>query len=197
MPFGLQAKLLRVLQEGEIDRLGGREPIAINCRIIATTNRDPKQLIREQRFREDLYYRLNVVRIDCAPLRGRNDAVLSLAEQFLRQAGESQNFPSVQISREAEKFLQEYSWPGNVRELQNAIQRAVLVAEGKKIMPEHLQHLNGSIELAEPEPTNLASLEKTHILRTLQQTLGNRTQAADLLGITTRTLRNKLKEYRK
>lgn len=198
MPFSLQAKLLRVLQEGEIDRLGGRDPIPLNCRIIATTNRCPIALIRENKFREDLYYRLNVVRIDCAPLRNRNQAILCLARQFLTQACETQGFGSSQFSKAAEDKLQTYPWPGNVRELQNAVERAVLIAEGGVIGEDHLRHLE-SVEDAQSEttPVNLALLERQHILKTLDRTQGSRTVAADLLGISTRTLRNKLKEYGK
>lgn len=199
MPIGLQAKLLRVLQEGEIDRLGGREPIAINCRIIATTNREPRELIRAERFREDLYYRLNVVRIDCAPLKGRDEAIVALARQFLDSAAQAQGFGETHLSTAAEAILVGYDWPGNVRELQNTIERAVMSADGGTVGAEHLPPLHGRIvgDTETPATTNLAQLEKHYILKTLTQTGGNRTEAADLLGISSRTLRNKLRDYRK
>jgi len=198
MPFFLQAKLLRVLQENELDRLGGKDAIPLDCRIIATTNRDPVQLIRENKFRDDLYFRLNVIRVDCQPLRGRTGAIRSLAGNFLTQAGEKFGFESPGFSASALDRLCEYEWPGNVRELSNAVDRAVVLAEGDTIRPEHLVGLT-SIRMApmqeEPGMQSLAALERKHIERTLKMTQGHQEQAASLLGISSRTLRNKLKTY--
>jgi len=194
MPVTLQAKLLRVIQEGEIDRLGGRDAVAIDCRIIATTNREPVGLIRAGRFREDLYYRLNVVRIDCSPLRGRADAILSLADEFLRQATSRGGNSAQRFSRDAKDRLRSHAWPGNIRELQNAVQRAVLACEGTVIEVEHLSCLS-EIGSSEEPVQSLADLEQQHILKILSEVGGNRNRAADRLGITSRTLRTKLKLY--
>lgn len=198
MPFFLQAKLLRVLQENELDRLGGRESIRLDCRVIATTNRDPLQLIRERKFRDDLYFRLNVIRIDCQPLRERTEAIAFLAESFLREASEKFACGHAGFSREAMQQLCAYAWPGNVRELLNAVERAVVLAEGGLITPEHLVALTPIIDdtAVIEAPVRLADLERQHIERTLQRTQGHQEKAASLLGITSRTLRNKLKEYR-
>jgi two-component system, response regulator FlrC len=193
MPLSLQAKLLRVLQEGEVDRLGGRDPVRVNCRIIATTNRDPQVLLNEKSFREDLYYRLNVIRIDCAPLRGRTDAIEALAQEFLRRSTESQGMSELVFTAQAMKTLTEHAWPGNIRELQNAIERAVWLANGNGIEPVHFG-LNAS-QAAEAPGELLSEVERKHILSTIAQSNGNRSEAAEKLGITTRTLRNKLKEY--
>lgn len=197
MPFPLQAKLLRVLQEGELDRLGGGAPVAIDCRVIATTNRDPLSLIREGKFREDLYFRLNVIRVDCTPLRGRRDAVQTLAAEFVKKSCDKFGMPQTGITKEGWERLLSYEWPGNIRELLNAIERGVLLADGAAIGPEHLV---GLIAIArdveeEPHPVSLAELEKRHIEKTLARTAGHQEKAAAILGITSRTLRNKLKVF--
>lgn len=194
MPLSLQAKLLRVLQEGEVDRLGGNDPIRVNCRIIATTNRDPQELLGEKTFREDLYYRLNVIRIDCAPLKGRTEAIEALAQEFLRRSAESQGMGDLHLTESAVQALREYAWPGNIRELQNAIERAVWLADGKAIEPSHFG-LN-AIAARGAVGDRLSEVEKKHILTTIELSHGNRSEAAERLGITTRTLRNKLKEYK-
>ncbi len=198
MSLSLQAKLLRVLQESEIDRLGGKSPIAINCRIIAPTNRDPREMIAEGKFREDLYYRLNVIRVECMPLRGRADAISALAFEFLKKLSNDMGTAIPALTEGALEKLLEYSWPGNVRELRNAIERAIWLSDGAAILPEHLDNLAGS----KPLVSNLASasdrledIEKDHIVRVLEKSKGSRSRAADSLGITARTLRNKLKEY--
>ncbi len=192
MPFHLQAKLLRVLQEGEVDRLGARDPIAVNARIIATTNREPVELIEQGLFRKDLFFRLNVIRIDCLPLRGRREAIENLSRQFVDQAGRQYGQDRIALSRGAMAKLLEYEWPGNVRELQNTIERAVLLSEGV-IPPEAIQltglRLEGS---AKSDTQSLAEVEQGHIARVLQTTGGNRNEAARILGVTARTLRNKL-----
>lgn len=193
MPVHLQAKLLRVLQEGEIDRLGGHHPVPIRTRIIATTNVDPIKLIQRETFRADLYYRLNVIRIDCAPLEGRPQAVERLALEMLARCCRDNGLEPMNLSQAALQKLRSYSWPGNIRELQNAVERAVLLCDGNEIGTEHFDlrplHLTGG------QPVDLAGVEQKHILSTLDGTQGNRSEAARKLGISVRTLRNKLKEF--
>lgn len=196
MPYGLQAKLLRVLQEGEIDRLGSRDTIGIDCRIIATTNRDPIQMIEEEKFREDLYYRLNVIRIECVPLRRRPIAIIKLAHEFIRQACLRDHKNEVFLSEAAIKKLVQHEWPGNIRELQNVMERAVLLTDGTLIEEDSLQFMDQLKRRSETtESTLLSDLEQSHILKVLEMNHGNRSNAAKTLGISVRTLRNKLKEY--
>lgn len=196
MPISLQSKLLRVLQESEVDRLGARDAIKINTRIIATTNRNPLELIQKEKFREDLYFRLNVIRIDCQPLRGRYQAITELASYFLQQACERHERPGVELTPEAFQKLRAHSWPGNIRELHNAIERAVVNGVEEKIRASELEFLKPFLPVEEGAPTGtLASLERKHILSMLDQADGNRTEAAKKLGISIRTLRNKLKDY--
>ncbi len=197
MSLHLQAKLLRVLQEGELDRLGGRDSVQINCRVISTTNRDPKKSIGQAHFREDLFYRLNVIRIDCPPLRGRREAIEALAHEFLAQANARQGKHIQGFQSKAMEQLCDHRWPGNIRELQNVVERAVLLCDGKKIESVQLEEAL----VLEPNsqqnsmPMRLDELEKKHILEMLQHTEGNRSLAAAELGISVRTLRNKLKIY--
>lgn len=188
MPFPLQAKLLRVLQEGEIDRLGAREPVRIDVRIIATSNKIPERLIAEGKFREDLYYRLNVIRLNCPALLGRNQAIENLTHFFLKSVG---------ISAEAMDKLRTHLWPGNVRELENVIERAILKGDGGCIFPEAISFERLRVERNGPQGgRTLAEVERESILSALDSKGGNRTYAAKELGISVRTLRNKLKEYR-
>jgi DNA-binding NtrC family response regulator len=196
--LALQAKLLRVIQEGEIDRLGGKETIRINTRLIATSNKEPFKLIQGGLFREDLFYRLNVLRIDCPPLRGRKEAIQSLASFFLRSLQEKYSKNRTRLSRSAEELLIAHSWPGNIRELGNVIERAVLLSENDEIHGDEITQLLISpkrFEDAGQIDKSLADIEKNHIERTLQVTQGNKTEAARKLGISVRTLRNKLKQY--
>ncbi len=195
MPVTLQAKLLRVLQEGEVDRLGGKDPIRVNARIIATTNREPLHLIREEKFRSDLFYRLNVIRIDCSPLRGREKAVRTLAQEFMVQACERQDRPSLDLANTAIEKLVAHDWPGNVRELQNAIERAVLLNDGTELNGSHFDLRRGDADAPEMA-RSLEALEKNRIFEVLGSNGGNRTQAAKELGISIRTLRNRLRDYR-
>lgn len=193
----LQAKLLRVLQEKEVDRIGGREPIRIDVRVIATTNRDLVTLVREGEFREDLYYRLNVVRLSIPPLRERPGDIPLLVDLFCHRYGAEFGKPDVRCSPDALDRLARHSWHGNVRELENSIQRAIALCNGSVIQ-------TGDLCLAQPaataEPalscgTTVKEMERRLISKTLQDTHGNRTQAARLLGISLRTLRNKLNEF--
>jgi two-component system response regulator FlrC len=200
----LQAKLLRVLQEQEVDRIGGRDPVEIDVRVIATTNRDLQMLVREGEFREDLYYRLNVVRLTIPPLRERADDIPLLVDLFCKRYGRSSMPGGISLSAEALQKLARHSWPGNVRELENTIQRAAALCGGSVIRPEDLW-ITDSDESSSPsrksvEPgfsagTTMREMERQLIAQTLEDMGGNRTRAAKSLGISLRTLRNKLNEF--
>jgi DNA-binding NtrC family response regulator len=205
MRLDLQSKLLRVIQEQEFERVGGREAIKVDVRLIATTNRDLRAEVAAGRFRADLYYRLQVVPIRTPPLRERPEDVPLLVQHFLRTAAEHLGVAAPEVPEETMAYLQQYSWPGNVRELANAMERAVILARGRPIstglFSDHLHLLEappavgfaGSVDPAQTElPINLAELERITIDRALTATGGNRTRAARLLGISERTLRNKL-----
>lgn len=199
MPPGLQAKLLRVLQEREVERVGGRRAIALDVRVIATTNRMLHDEVAQGRFREDLYYRLNVFPLEVPPLRQRPGDVIPLAEALLQQAAaESGGCPAVLHAR-AKAWLVAHDWPGNVRELANAVQRALIVAPGSTIDEEHLRRSTPSPRAepaAAPAPANIRSAERDLILRTLAAVNGSRRRAVERLGISERTLRYKLQQYR-
>ncbi len=201
MSLQLQAKLLRVLQEFELDRIGGKISIPIDVRVICTTNDDLRRAVDEGKFREDLFYRLNVIPLTIPPLRERKDDIPLLVEHFLRGNGEKQGLGTgATVSPEAQALLQKYDWKGNVRELENFIQRAALVCEDGMIQPRHF-FLDGAVEPQNksggvPVGSTLREMEKQLILRTLEEVGDNRTHAARVLGISIRTLRNKLNEYR-
>jgi len=197
MPLALQAKLLRVLQEREVERVGGRKPIALDIRVLATTNRDLQEMVRENRFREDLYYRLNVFPLRVPSLRERPADILPLARAFAQRMAEAG--PPV-FSREAEVALASHAWPGNVRELENTVQRALILAGGERI---EASHVVVSAPAAAPRavapeaaPSDIRTLERDHILETLKQVNGSRKLAVQRLGISERTLRYKLQQYR-
>jgi two-component system response regulator FlrC len=226
MDLALQAKLLRVLQEREVDRVGGKDPVHIDVRVLATTNRNLEDTVREGKFRADLYYRLNVIPVTLPPLRERREDIKLLTEHFMRQyLGEK----APVLPPEVLESLMSHPWPGNIRELQNAVQRAAILSHGQTpregdfllSMNPHMQmealrdnmpsvsKLEASIEresssAGSPEPTALGirsgmtvqEMEKALIFETLRSTGNNRTEAARLLGISIRTLRNKLHEYR-
>lgn len=197
MPINLQAKLLRVLQEREINKVGGDEPIAVDVRIVATSNRDLEAKVRENSFREDLYYRLNVFHIKLAPLRERMDDIPLLVEHFIEKYNDENGFRVSGIEDTALKVLQTHTWPGNIRELENAIERAVVLTrngEIKKDVFELKKALEGKTDGLTPGMT-VAEAEKQLIINTLAFCNQNRTRAADMLGISIRTLRNKLHEY--
>jgi len=200
----LQAKLLRVLQEGEIDRIGGRHPIPIDVRVIATTNRNIEEAIVKGGFREDLYFRLNVISLRLPPLRERPEDIELLTFFFLRTFAEEYQRPVPSISSEAMAWLKEQPWRGNIRELKNRIERAVLMSSGSTL---DLRHLfpEGETGPSEEGPAktelhfpslSLKEMEEKMIRRALEKTNGNRTHAAKMLGISIRTLRNKLNEYK-
>ena len=204
MPLGLQAKLLRVLQEREVERLGGRSPVSLDVRVLATTNRRLREEVAAGRFREDLYYRLNVFPLAIPPLRARRDDVLPLAMQLL--AGRCRpGAPIPALSAEAAHLLLTYPWPGNARELDNLLQRALILLNGPVILPQHVQFELASDGAAEGKPAvappaslaaSLDARERDLILNALRAGNGNRREAAETLGISARTLRYKLARLR-
>jgi DNA-binding NtrC family response regulator len=240
MDLGLQAKLLRVLQESEFDRVGGTETVHVDVRVLATTNRRMEETVAEGKFRQDLYYRLNVIPLKLPPLRERGADIPLLAQFFVEKFRKAYGLPPLAFSSDAKEWLMAYDWPGNVRELQNLMERAVLLAGAGPIRKSHFlldpdvwpgeaeDSLDEDLAVsgdpagqdrgdpdADPfesaatatmdELPNAASgevvpldvMERHMIIKSLDRTEGNRTQAAQLLGISVRTLRNKLNEYRK
>ncbi len=210
----LQAKLLRAVQEREIDRVGGSRPVKVDIRILATSNRDLAQAVREGTFREDLLYRLNVVNLRLPPLRDRPGDVLALSEYFVKKYSAANGVPFRPLSIQARQRLATHRWPGNVRELENAMHRAVLLSTGPEIEEFAIRLPDGQPMSAGPEVQTarvasmaaeaaqrhfvgqtVAEVEQQLIIDTLSHCLGNRTHAANILGISIRTLRNKLKEY--
>ncbi|MBI2586306.1 MAG: sigma-54-dependent Fis family transcriptional regulator [Rhodospirillales bacterium] len=203
----LQAKLLRALQEHEIDRVGGAKPVPVDVRIIATSNRNMEDEVAGGRFRDDLYFRLNVMNLKIPALKERPDDIPVLADHFVKKYSEANGMAALPISVETRKLLAAHAWPGNVRELENTMHRAVLLATGDEIGPEAIM-LNseraaaaGSDAAGDAATTaglvgrTVADVERELIIDTLQHCLGNRTHAATILGISIRTLRNKLKQY--
>jgi DNA-binding NtrC family response regulator len=214
MDVRLQAKLLRAIQERLIDRVGGSKPVPVDIRIIATSNRNLVEAVRENKFREDLLFRLNVVNLKIPPLRERPADIIELAAHFAKKYAESNSLQLRALSREAERALVTNRWPGNVRELENTIHRAVLLSTGSEIGVDGILAPDGArldqakgtgaaahaAMAAEQVTRNLvgrtvADVERDLILETLKHCLGNRTHAANILGISIRTLRNKLNEY--
>jgi DNA-binding NtrC family response regulator len=239
----LQAKLLRAIQEKEIERVGGNKPVKVDIRLISTTNRDMDEAVRNGDFREDLYFRLNVVNVDLPPLRDRPRDIDLLTDHFLKKYAEANGVPTPTISHEAMDALRAHTWPGNVRELENAIHRAVLLAADGVVRPDSVQvktphpapaarhpatsgdrpaaaegdatadaasgdrddpaadsggtdgDSGNDAEVAHLVGRTVADVERDLILNTLEHCLGNRTHAANILGISIRTLRNKLKAY--
>ncbi|MCR4667410.1 MAG: sigma-54 dependent transcriptional regulator [Desulfovibrio sp.] len=236
MDLPLQAKLLRVLQEGEVDRVGGSETISVDVRVLATTNRNLEDWVKEGKFRQDLYFRLNVIPLRLPALHERGDDVLELAAFFINMYVREYSLPPMSLAPSAVSWLRDYTFPGNVRELQNLMERAVLLANGRPIEPCHfllenaewplfagdeetsVQHESPQDAMDTPPPSSssipsdtssqnpleafhgpvipLHEMERIMIIKGLEVTSGNRTQAAEMLGISVRTLRNKLNEYR-
>ena len=203
MDVRLQAKLLRAIQEREIDRIGGNAPVKINVRILATSNRDIPSEVAAGRFREDLYFRLNVVNLRLPPLRERPGDIEALADYYARRYAEVNDVPYRRLSRAAHQKLNVHSWRGNVRELENTVHRAVLLATGDAIGPEAIETSGSAPETLQKVGGGVTGLvgqtmervERDLILETLGHTLGNRTHAAVILGISIRALRNKLRDY--
>lgn len=198
----LQAKLLRVLQEREIDRIGGSRPVAMNARVVAISNVDLKKAVSERKFREDLFYRINVVPFTIPPLRERSEDIPLLVDHFIKKFCQMNQREILKISDATLARLAAKQWNGNIRELENTIERAVLICKGSELLPEHL--FLDSADTASRSPAAIAiqagmtvrEMEKKLITKTLQDVDDNRTRAAELLGISIRTLRNKLKEYK-
>lgn len=204
MDVRLQAKLLRAIQEREIDRLGGNAPVKINVRILATSNRDLATEVAAGRFREDLYFRLNVVSLRLPPLRERPGDIEALADHYVRRYADVNGLPFRPLSRAAHQKLSHHGWRGNVRELENAVHRSVLLALGDVVGPEAIELAGASAMGATPAAAagvsglvgrTMEQVERDLILETLGHTLGNRTHAAVILGISIRALRNKLRDY--
>ena len=204
MPLALQTRLLRVLQEREIHRVGGVNPINIDVRIIATCNRDLRQMVREGSFREDLYYRLNVFPLHLPPLNQRKEDLAGLSAAILAQLSERFGRTIPAISELAMERLMGWSWPGNVRELHNVLERALILDPQQLIEPHHILldddiarpvTLQSNTTVLAPG-ASLADLEQDTILQVLEACEGNRTRAAGQLGISIRTLRNRLRDYR-
>ena len=204
MPLLLQAKLLRVLQEREVERIGGKKPIPLDVRVIATSNRDMEKAVAGGFFRDDLYYRLNVFPLRIAPLRKRVEDIVPLARHLIGRLGVATGRHGLSLSKQAEERLTRYTWPGNIRELENVIQRAMILAPGNVMEVVHL-HLPEAAKIAAPSvatvadtsrPQDMKSLERTHILDTLAAVKGSRKQAAEQLGMSERTLRYKLQRLR-
>ncbi len=212
MDVRLQAKLLRVIQEREIDRLGGTAPVRVNVRILATSNRDLTAEIAAGRFRDDLYFRLNVVSLRLPSLRERPGDIAALADHYARRYADVNGVPVRPLSRAAHALLAAHGWRGNVRELENTVHRAVLLAGGEEIGAEAIELAPGpgspaqaaQASAAAPSPApgvsglvgrTMDAVERDLILETLSHTLGNRTHAATILGISIRALRNKLRDY--
>lgn len=200
MPLPLQAKLLRVLQEGEVERLGGQNPISVNVRIIATTNRSLEKMVKSGEFREDLFYRLNVIPLQVPALRLRPLDIELLAKCFVESSCAENGLSNKQLSSQALEKLHAYRWPGNVRELQNVVERSVLLSGGQEIAAEQILLNEAESTGSEPEPfkpgMTVGEAERLLIMKTLEFTGQNRTRAAEMLGISIRTLRNKLNEYK-
>ena len=203
IPQSIQVKLLRVLQEHQFERVGGTERIEVDVRIIAATNKDLEQKIKEGTFREDLYYRLNVVSINIPPLRERKEDILPLIENFIDKYCKENNKEKLEVSKEAVDVLMKYPYPGNVRELENIIERAVVLTRGKVItlndLPMNIKGFKEEKTLGSLDEGTLTdqveALEKQLIFDALQQSDGNQTKAGKLLGLTERNLRYKLKKY--
>jgi DNA-binding NtrC family response regulator len=201
LPLMLQAKLLRAIQEKEIRRVGATKSISVDARVIAATNLNLAEEVQQKRFREDLYYRLNVIEVKLPPLRERREDIPLLVEAFLKKCGESRGKPVKAAGEAALAMLVDYAWPGNVRELENVIERAVILTRGDKILPEDLSPaIQGSrgdrriLDEAAERTLPLHEVEKEYIAKILEKTGGNKYQAAQVLGIDRKTLYRKLAE---
>jgi DNA-binding NtrC family response regulator len=201
MPLNLQAKLLRVLQEREFERVGSAQTMSVDVRVIATSNRNLREFIAKERFREDLFYRLNVIPIHIPPLRERAEDVPLLVEHFVAKASKENNKIINGVDERVMKLMVSYPWPGNIRELENMIERAVVTTRNDVLTENDfpIELSLGTIEAVEGTlkiPMSLEEGNKFLILKTLEKFNGNKTRAAEALGVSARTIRNKLAEYR-
>jgi DNA-binding NtrC family response regulator len=197
MEPGAQAALLRVLESGEVRRVGETRTVAVDVRVLASTNRDLEEGIRRGAFREDLYYRLRIVPIHIPPLRERTEDIILLVQHFITRHTERFRRGLMRLSSEASDVLLKYSWPGNVRELEHAIERAILLSEDNIIQPEDLpsEITRPATGVVNASAMTLAEIERQHILQRLDRCRGNRSEAARQLGISRNTLARKLKSY--
>ena len=199
LPLLLQAKLLRVLQEGEVERLGSNKVTKVNVRILATTNKNLQEMCERGEFREDLYYRLNVIPLEIPPLRERPRDIELLMQFFMEITCAENGIQRKHFTKSAKRKLMEWNWPGNIRELKNVIERSVLLTQNLELNHERILVQTGSAQKSDgglvPGMT-VAEAEKKLILKTLTYTSQNRTRAANLLGISIRTLRNKIRDYK-
>lgn len=205
LDISLQAKLLRVLQQKSFERLGGNKTVEVDVRVIAATNMDLQEMINKKKFREDLYYRLSVFPITIPPLRERSDDIKPLAEYFITKYCKEMKKPAKSLSRDSINILEKYHWPGNVRELENTVERAIILAEGKKINPEHMAiRLRNTDDIRLREGAGLKEIgshaqmtaERAAIIRVLKQVRGNKRKCSDVLKIDYTTLFDKLKKYK-
>lgn len=204
MPLATQAKLLRALEDRSVRPVGGNHEIPFDARIVTATNRDIETRVADRAFREDLFYRINVVHLELPPLRARGDDVLLLASAFVARFAERHTKSVVGLSPAVEKILVSYPWPGNVRELQNAVERAVALAQGEVIAPEDLpkrirEHMSADVVVAGNDPTELCSLdevERRYITKVMEAVGGSKSEAAKILGLDRSTLYRKLERYR-
>jgi transcriptional regulator with GAF, ATPase, and Fis domain len=191
-----QTDLLRVLQEREIVRVGGNQTIKVDFRVVAATNKDLELLIEEGKFRPDLYYRLNVFHIEIPPLRDRREDIPALVDYFVRKFSREMGKRITSVSPAAMNGLQQYNWPGNVRELENAVERAMVVAQEPELRePDFTLKAKNCAGLGIGDVRNLEDVERAHILRVLDECSGNQTRTAEVLGIDRVTLHHKLKKY--
>jgi transcriptional regulator with PAS, ATPase and Fis domain len=201
MPLLLQPKLLRVLEDGRVRRLGGRQEFSFDVRVLAATNREPREAVEQNKLRIDLYYRLNVFTITLPPLRDRKADIPLLAQHFIREFNRKHNTRVEGLREDALETLKTYPWPGNVRELRNVMERAVILARGTWIENSHLPpyllnpNQDSSTRIVLPMGVTAAEAEKELILQTLEKTGNNKAEAARQLGLDVKTVRNKLKSY--
>lgn len=199
MPYPLQAKLLRTLESGEIQRLGSNKIKHVDFRLISATNRELELLVREGKFREDLFYRIDVVRIEIPPLRERREDIPRLVEHFIKEFSEKHHKTVKAVSPEVMRVFLEYRWPGNVRELRNVVEQMIVTAQGPELtlelLPQRLKKREEGDKIVLPVGISMREAEREIIKRTLEHFNGNRTRTAKALGIGLRTLQRKIKEY--
>lgn len=195
MDIRLQAKLLRAIQEKEIDRVGGSQPIKVDLRIIATSNRNLQEEIRAGRFREDLYFRLNIINLKLPNLRERREDILDLANYFINKYATNNKISHKELSQDSVDLIMKYDWPGNIRELENTMHRSVLLASGEKIEPNDLQLELNSMKYGNNHKKSLRDIEYEVISDTLKYCLGDLNNTANILGISVSSLTEKLKSY--